>query len=233
MFDYSTISDVVLHLSYTADYDGTLATQIEDEAKGLVHLLQLMKPLKRIVSFRRDLPDAFYRLVSSPLGTEVNFSLGARQLPFYLGKRSLAVVSAKFHVITSLASLNDAAFAIGRKTTDPANAIQFKPLPAPAPPPAGALGNQDYDFGDILQAAGSGGILGALRGLCAKSDECRGSRADSTCFWIRSSKSAGVVRHHFGSRLRDCIATDAVALANASASCELSFARTVYVSLRT
>jgi hypothetical protein len=162
MFDYSTISDVILHLSYTADYDGTLAAQIESEAEGLVHLLERMKPIKRIVSFRRDLPDAFYRLVSSPLGQEVSFSLGARQLPFYLGKRSLAVISAKFHVITALASLHDAAFAIGQKTNDPAVAIQFKPLPAPAPPPAGALGNQDYDFGNILQAAGSGGILGTL-----------------------------------------------------------------------
>ena len=55
-----------------------------------------------------------------------------------------------------------AAFAIGQKTKDPTNAIQFKPLPAPAPPPTGALGNQDYDFGDILQAGGSRGILGAL-----------------------------------------------------------------------
>jgi hypothetical protein len=55
-----------------------------------------------------------------------------------------------------------AAVAIGQKTKDPTNAIQFKPLPAPAPPPAGALGNQDYDFGDILQAGGCRGILGAL-----------------------------------------------------------------------
>ena len=53
-----------------------------------------------------------------------------------------------------------AAVAIGQKTKDPTNAIQFKPLPAPAPLPTGALGNQDYDFGDILQAGGCRGILG-------------------------------------------------------------------------
>jgi len=65
----------------------------------------------------------------------------------------------------------------------------------------------------------------ATRRLCdgqkTKSDECRRSCADSTCFWIRSSKSAGVVRHHIGNRLRDCSATDAVASQCQRASCEL------------
>jgi Tc toxin complex TcA C-terminal TcB-binding domain/Neuraminidase-like domain/Salmonella virulence plasmid 28.1kDa A protein len=165
-FDYTTVSDVILNLSYTADFEGSLKDTIEDETNGLVNLLHSLAPLKRLVSLRRDFPDAYYRLISSPLNTQVDVRLGARQFPFYLGNRTLAVVTANLHLTVAanskLASLDGASFAIGENTKVPAATISFKSLPGAAGVTKGSFGDQDFDFGDILQAGGAGGLLSTL-----------------------------------------------------------------------
>lgn len=86
-FDYNTITDVVLHLSYTARYDEDWRKQVEP---GLIKGYLRNPGLGQLLSLRRDLPDAFQRLIASPCKTAVGVHLD-RQIPSWLAKATLAV----------------------------------------------------------------------------------------------------------------------------------------------
>jgi hypothetical protein len=164
-FDYNTISDVIIHLNYTADFDGALRDQIETESQGLVPLLnKSFKPLKRIFSLRKDMPNVYYRLISSLVNTEVPFTIEPRHLPFFLGARPLGVSAAKLHVVSSLSTLNGFALGVGQKATTAGTTTNYRAVQAPAGNASGALGKQDFDLGDVLQAGTNGGIAPSLYG---------------------------------------------------------------------
>ena len=95
-FDYGTISDVVLRISYTAEEDETLRTQIDDAlATAASSLRQRLQNdgLPLLLSLRRDLPDAWRSLVTTPAGSDVEVTINERHLPVlmadWLGGRAL------------------------------------------------------------------------------------------------------------------------------------------------
>jgi hypothetical protein len=81
-FDYHTISDVVLRISYTAEEDPTLRTSIEDVVNGPVKSFLTTTGLSRIFSLRHEFPDVWNQLVRKPLNTEVSFDLSELHLPY-------------------------------------------------------------------------------------------------------------------------------------------------------
>src|SRR5439155_10250962 len=86
-FDYGTISDVVLRISYTAEEDETLRTQIDDAlATAASSLRQRLQNdgLPLLLSLRRDLPDAWRSLVTTPAGSDVEVKIDERHLPMIL-----------------------------------------------------------------------------------------------------------------------------------------------------
>ena len=164
-FDYNTISDVIIQLSYTADFDESLKGHIETEAESLVKVLaKSSSPLKRIFSLRKDLPNVYYPLISSPAKTEVPFTIEQRHMPFFLSARPLGVTIAKLHVISSLSTLNGLVIGIGEKVTDTTKTTNYRTLQAGTGNASGAFGGQDFDLGDILQAGTNGGIATSLYG---------------------------------------------------------------------
>lgn len=94
-FDYRTISDVVVTISYTAEDDGILRHAVEDPAgaDGLVDFLTT-SPRTRVFSLHQEFSGAFQRLLASAPGTDVTFDVDERHLPLFLGDRQTAVVRA-------------------------------------------------------------------------------------------------------------------------------------------
>ncbi len=131
-FDYATISDVILHLSYTADFDPVLKTAQESEVDGVLARLKTDGAVKRVFSLRQDFPDVFYRLITSPLDTEVGFKIDQRHLPFFLLNRALKANALTVRFISPLASLEDSACAVG--VGKPTEVTAFKEVKAPQPP---------------------------------------------------------------------------------------------------
>jgi hypothetical protein len=96
MFDYESISDVVLRISYTALSDENLRAMVEgqvaDVTRSVATQLQGTE-MQSVVSLRHDLPDVFARLVGSVAGTDLSFTIDAQRLPWFLNKRDLTLTS--------------------------------------------------------------------------------------------------------------------------------------------
>jgi hypothetical protein len=174
VFDYNTISDVILHLSYTAEFDGILRDRLESEQlTQMARLLEVLRakdrdpgapaaapdpepPLTRVFSLRHDFPDAFHRLVSSPVNTEITFSVEQRHFPFFLMGRALKATRATLRVISPLNTLattgaaTPVTFAI-RQKVEPVPPRGFRELLAPTGTGTGAgPGLKEFDFGNVL-----------------------------------------------------------------------------------
>jgi hypothetical protein len=86
-FDYRTISDVVLRISYSAEQSEDLRTEVEKanattERSLLMWLKNEGMPVS--LSLRHDFPDAWRMLVTSAPGTVVPVELGERHFPAIL-----------------------------------------------------------------------------------------------------------------------------------------------------
>ncbi|BDC46004.1 neuraminidase-like domain-containing protein [Paraburkholderia terrae] len=93
-FDYQTINDVILHLSYSATADGVLRGKIEDNnaaLEGTIAKAMTDEPLARALSLRQDFSSIYQRLVNSAPGTEVLLELDDRILPIFIRLRTLNV----------------------------------------------------------------------------------------------------------------------------------------------
>jgi hypothetical protein len=86
-FDYQTINDVILTLSYTAAEDGALRQEVEREnatAQGAIHQYLRTNSVRRVFSLRQDFSEAFHRLLHSPVGTPVQVEITDKYFPAFL-----------------------------------------------------------------------------------------------------------------------------------------------------
>ena len=155
VFDYATISDVILHLHYTADHDRELERRW-DTAAGLVTLLEDdidgKPPLMRRFSLRDELPDVFHRLLTSPPETEVTLTLDERYFSMFLAGRALEARSASISILTPLQDLHGASIALAKKPVPPATAAYIT-VSAAAHPNGGMPGGlREFDCGSVLRA---------------------------------------------------------------------------------
>lgn len=84
-FDYQTISDVIIRISYTAAEDSAWRASVEAQNGALQESLRqylLNTGLPRLLSLRHELPDIWHQLLSTPVGTQVKFDLTDRHLPY-------------------------------------------------------------------------------------------------------------------------------------------------------
>jgi hypothetical protein len=136
-FDYRTISDVVLSISYTAEHDGALRRSVEDPAgaDGLIAFLG-GNARGRAFSLRREFATAFERLLASAPNTIVNVEVGTHHLPLYLGNRALALARAEVVVVSDIAP---GAFAVTVNGTPAGGFARVAPAAGAPPPPYGGL----------------------------------------------------------------------------------------------
>lgn len=100
-FDYESINDVILNLSYTALDDGLLRQSVEEVlAAGPGSLVDVLstQSVARLVSLRQEFSSAFQRLLTAPLGTPVDVEITDRHFPMFLQGRELQVASASLVV---------------------------------------------------------------------------------------------------------------------------------------
>lgn len=93
-FDYQTINDVILHLSYSAMSDGALRGKVEDNnaaLEGSIAKTLTDEPLARALSLRQDFSAIYQRLVNSAPGTQVLLELDDRILPIFIRLRPINV----------------------------------------------------------------------------------------------------------------------------------------------
>ncbi|MGI9065930.1 MAG: hypothetical protein ACR2HX_05935 [Pyrinomonadaceae bacterium] len=168
-FDYGTISDVILHLSYTADFDETHKGELEKEAGQLLALLRAPESMTRVFSLRQEFPDVFHRLSTSPLNTEISFTIESRHFPFFLMGKTLKVDAATLRVISPLSSL------AGTGVTTPGTKLAIRQKVEPSPPQGfrdllqtdvvDGQGMRMFGFGDVLKKpTGPSGISSSLVG---------------------------------------------------------------------
>lgn len=130
-FDYQSINDVILNLSYTAEEDGVLRADVESSNAALAgslteHLTN--NALTRTFSLRQDFSDSFNRLVQAPAGSPVTFELNERHFPLFVQGRDLGAAAATMVLViedravplgTAALSLNGLATAAFSPPTDP------------------------------------------------------------------------------------------------------------------
>jgi Tc toxin complex TcA C-terminal TcB-binding domain len=91
-FDYQTINDVIVSISYTAEQDGALRARVEAQNAALEGSLVNFfsnTPARRLFSLRQDFSSAFTRMARSAAGTQVQIELGDRNFPLFMQARAL------------------------------------------------------------------------------------------------------------------------------------------------
>ena len=102
-FDYQTISDVIIHISYTAQQDDSLRVQVEAGNKGIANALK-STPLARLFSLRQEFPSVLNRLLHSPVNTSLTMSITPNYLPFFVASGAVQVGPAKLLLRTATAN---------------------------------------------------------------------------------------------------------------------------------
>ncbi len=95
-FDYATINDVILHISYTALYDTGLREEVEESNGRLESLLS--NPdffLQRVFSFRQEFSQTFHRLLHGPEGETIRMELSERHFPLFIQGKRLHIAEAR------------------------------------------------------------------------------------------------------------------------------------------
>lgn len=105
-FDYQTINDVIIHISYTAEQDNTFRATVEDQngaVEGAInfYLTETENSLPRVFSFRQEFSREFNRLIHSPAGTSVPINITDKHFPIFLKGKNLVVDSAYLLLRTS------------------------------------------------------------------------------------------------------------------------------------
>lgn len=93
-FDYGTISDVIIHISYEAKYDGNFKTTVEGAISDELTSFASTSGLFRLFSLRHDFPTAFYRLLN-PTGAvqSTEFDVTRQHFPYFLSGKALKTTS--------------------------------------------------------------------------------------------------------------------------------------------
>lgn len=105
-FDYETISDVVLHIRYTArDGGGALKTLVENELEDNINQMALAgqrSGLFRLFSAKHEFPDAWYRFLHPAQGQSaaLTVDLSKNRFPFQFRNRAITISSAMLFLKT-------------------------------------------------------------------------------------------------------------------------------------
>lgn len=115
-FDYSTISDVILHMKYTAREGGSsLKTAVSDEIRTAVNTMLTSlehsdMPLMNCFSLKQDFSTELHQLMHSPASTSsqtTTLKIDAAKFPFFLRDKTINIEKVKLFVIPAQESATD------------------------------------------------------------------------------------------------------------------------------
>lgn len=102
-FDYQTINDIIIHISYTAEYDELFREKIEeqnDAIEGTLTNILKNNPMSRTISLRQEFSTDFHRLTEQPLNTDILLKIQNRHFPLFLSGKPLKVTRARLILVT-------------------------------------------------------------------------------------------------------------------------------------
>ena len=148
-FNYDSITDVLINISYEADYDSGLRDDVEDETAAINNSLAAVfeaTDQTRIFSLRQEASAAYQRLIAASLGTNVDFEISDIHFPLFIRGKNIDISSVKIILQT----------AEGIDGSGAEFALNTRPVTGFA---------DDANFGDMSTASVSnafpGGLIGA------------------------------------------------------------------------
>jgi hypothetical protein len=102
-FDYNTINDIIIHISYTAEYDELLRDKVEaenDATEGTLINILKNHSLSRTFSFRQEFSHDFHRLAEQAINQPVLVKIQNKHFPLFMNGRNLKVTKAKLILVT-------------------------------------------------------------------------------------------------------------------------------------
>jgi len=100
-FDYNTINDIIIHVSYTAEYDELFRDNVEKFNGEIETLLKSnTSPMRRMISLRQEFSNAFHRLTDQAVNNPVLFKIENKHFPLFMNGRNLKVTKAKLLLVT-------------------------------------------------------------------------------------------------------------------------------------
>jgi hypothetical protein len=97
-FDYNTISDVILHISYTAK-DGDGGSTFKDEVETAIINKLTQGNIYRLLSLKHEFQNVLYKLLyPSGAAQPAEFDLGKQHFPYFLTERTLNLKEATFYL---------------------------------------------------------------------------------------------------------------------------------------
>jgi hypothetical protein len=102
-FDYSTINDIIMHVSYTAEYDELFRDKVEaenDAMEGTLINILKNKSLSRTFSFRQEFSNDFHRLTEQAINQPILMKIQNKHFPLFMNGRNLKVTKAKLVLVT-------------------------------------------------------------------------------------------------------------------------------------
>lgn len=99
-FDYTTISDVIMHISYTAEYDGVFKDEVEADLSTALDAIN-GKGLIRAFSLRHDFPNEWNLLTLPANDTDRILELKAEHFPYFTHTTEITGIDSKSFIIDS------------------------------------------------------------------------------------------------------------------------------------
>ena len=126
-FDYSTISDVVLHFRYTAR-DGVESTKASDSIRDSLNALKALgekEGLWLLIDLRHDFPSEWQRYNKSSTNQAVTIKLGSDRFPFIMRGRTIMITGIK-RLSNSAVSIESISILLNETATIPLKEADFK-----------------------------------------------------------------------------------------------------------
>jgi len=98
LFDYDSIADVIVHVSYSALDDGVFRQNVETALVSSLTQYAATLGLHRLFSLRHDFPSAFHQLMHPSGSQQVTFELGRQHFPYFLVDRPLNLGGASVYL---------------------------------------------------------------------------------------------------------------------------------------
>lgn len=101
VFDYDTISDIILHISYVAmDGDSIFRDQVEEDLAEKLSRLSVEKGLFRLFSLRHEMPNNLHQLLHPQEGQpqRTKFKIERKHFPYFLSKKNLDLSEVKIYL---------------------------------------------------------------------------------------------------------------------------------------
>jgi len=89
-FDYDTISDVVMHISYTAKEDGEFRKTVETQIVNILSKFAANTGLFRLLSLKHEFPNSYHQLLNPPAGQpqSTEFNLERKHFPYFISDKN-------------------------------------------------------------------------------------------------------------------------------------------------